>query len=222
MARHPKRRWEGLDEAERDRLLDLASTIILSVTLVLTAFSAWESTLWNGEQAGAYARASSARTQSNAALIAASTEKAFDATSFANGIVEFFRGDQVAVDFFRQRLFRDEFRPAVDAWVALDPANNPNAPHSPFEMPEYRNAKEEESNALSDRAESELMYGDAANEHGDNYVLVTVFFAAVLFFTGIVTKFKSDSIRFASLVMASIALVGATAFMLTLPRLFET
>jgi hypothetical protein len=94
MAQHPKRRWESLDEAERDRLLDLASTIILSVTLVLTAFSAWESTLWNGEQAEAYARASSARTQSNGALIVASTQKAYDATSFSTGIVEFFRGDQ--------------------------------------------------------------------------------------------------------------------------------
>jgi hypothetical protein len=222
MAQHPKRRWESLDEAERDRLLDLASTIILSVTLVLTAFSAWESTLWNGEQAEAYARASSARTQSNGALIVASTQKAYDATSFSTGIVEFFRGDQAAVDFFRQRLLRDEFKQAVEAWIALDPENNPDAPDTPFEMPEYRNAKEEDSKALAATAESELTYGDAANEHGDNYVLVTVFFAAVLFFTGIVTKFKSDSIRFASLVMASIALVGATAFMLTLPRLFET
>jgi hypothetical protein len=52
-------------------------------------------------------------------------------------------------------------------------------------------------------------------------VLVTVFFAAVLFFTGIVTKFKSDSIRFASLAMAGVALIGATVFMLTLPRLFQ-
>jgi hypothetical protein len=38
-------------KAERERLLDRASTIILSVAVVLTAFSAWQSTLWNGEQA---------------------------------------------------------------------------------------------------------------------------------------------------------------------------
>jgi len=215
------RGWRDLDQAERERLLDLASTIILSVAVVLTAFSAWQSTLWNGEQAQAYARASSARTQSNAALITATNQKNYDATSFANGIVEFFRGDQAAVEFFRQRLFRDEFKPAVEAWLALDPENNPDAPETPFEMPEYRNAKEEESKALSAQAEEELAYGDEANQHGDNYVLVTVFFAAVLFFTGIVTKFKSDSIRFASLAMASVALIGATVFMLTLPRLFQ-
>lgn len=87
-------------------------------------------------------------------------------------------------------------------------------------MPEYTNAKREESLALSAEAEEELAYGDEANQRGDNYVLTTVFFAAVLFFTGIVTKFKNDSIRFASLAMATIALVGAVGFMLTLPRIF--
>jgi len=192
MADEPRRGWGNLDQVERDRLLDLASTIILSIAVVFTAFSAWESTLWNGEQAEAYARASSARTQSNAALIAASNQKNYDATSFANGIVEFFRGDEEAVNFFRQRLFRDEFKPAVEAWIALDPENNPDAPETPFDMPEYMNAKEQESKALSAKAEEELAYGDEGNQHGDNYVLVTVFFAAVLFFTGIVTKFKND------------------------------
>ena len=214
--------WGNLDEAERDRLLDLASTVILSIAVVLTAFSAWESTLWNGEQAEAYARASSARTESNAALIEASNQKTYDSTTFANGIVELFRGDQAASDFFRQKLFREEFRPALEAWLALDPKNNPDAPESPFVLPEYKNAKEEESKALTEQAEVELRYGDQANNYGDNYVLATVFFAAVIFFTGIVTKFKSESIRFASLAMASIALLGATGFMLTLPRLFHT
>ncbi len=222
MAESKRRGWGDLDDEERDRLLDLASTIILSFAVVLTAFSAWQSTLWNGDQSEAYARASSARTQSNAALITAGNQKNYDATSFANAIVEYFRGDQQAVDFFRQRLFRDEFRPAVEAWLALDPKNNPDAPETPFEMPEYVNAKEAESKALAEKAEKELSSGDKANQHGDNYVLATVFFAAVLFFTGIVTKFRNDSIRFASLAMASVALIGATAFMLTLPKLFQT
>ena len=42
-----------------------------------------------------------------------------------------------------------------------------------------------------------------------------------VFFTGIVTKFKNDGIRFGSLAMASVALIGSTAFMLTLPKIFQ-
>jgi hypothetical protein len=121
-----------------------------------------------------------------------------------------------------QRLMRDEFRPAVEAWIALNPLQNSSAPKTPFDLPQYTNAELERSRALSVLAEAKLAAGDKANEHGDNYVLATVFFAAVLFFTGIVTKFRSDSIRFASLAMAAVALVGATAFMITLPRLFQT
>jgi hypothetical protein len=213
--------WSGLDEAERERLLDLISTIILSITVVLTAFSAWQATLWDGDQAEAYARASSHRSQANAALIDATTEINYDHSTFALAVAEYFRADQPFVDFFMQRLVRDEFRPALETWIAHGPLVNSNAPNTPFDLPEYRNAELEASRALSAEAERELAYGDKANRYGDNYVLSTVFFAAVLFFTGVVTKFKSDSIRFGALTLASVALIGATAFMLTLPRIYQ-
>jgi hypothetical protein len=213
--------WSRLDDSERERLLDLISTIILSITVVLTAFSAWQATLWDGEQAEAYARASSARSQANAALIDATTEIGYDHSSFALAVAEYFRADQDFVDFFMQRLVRDEFRPALETWIAHGPLVNVNAPDTPFELPEYTNAQLEASKSLSSEAEAELAFGDKANRRGDNYVLATVFFAAVLFFTGVVTKFKSDSIRFGALALASVALIGATAFLLTLPRIYE-
>ena len=132
--------------------------------------------------------------------------------------------------FRRQRggrgVLRDPFVPrgvpAGPERVAGDRAfDNPDAPKTPFDMPEYKNPKRDESQGLSAKAEEELAYGDEANQYGDNYGLASVFFAAVLFSTGIVTKFKNDGIRFASLAMASVALIGATAFMLTLPKLFQ-
>jgi nitrate/nitrite-specific signal transduction histidine kinase len=220
MADERKRGWGSLDDDERERILDLVSTVILSIAVVLTAFSAWESTLWGGEQAEAYARAGSLRGQSNAALTEADEQIGYDATSFGLAMQEYFSGNDAAVEFFEKRLFREEFQPAVNAWLATDPLTNPDAPKTPFDMPEYQNAKRDESQALSAQAEEELAYGDEANSHGDDYVLTTVFFAAVLFFTGIVTKFKNDGVRFGSIAMATIALVGSVAFMLTLPRIF--
>lgn len=217
-----KRGWRGLENDERDRILDLISTIILSIAVVLTAFSAWESTLWNGNQSQAYAAAGSLRAQANAALSVANEQIGYDAISFGLAVQEYFRGGGDAVQFFRDRLFRDEFVPAVDAWLATMPLQNPNAPKTPFIMPEYTNAKRAESLELSAQAEAKLAEGDKANEYSDGYVLATVFFAAVLFFTGIVTKVENDTIRFGALAMASVALIGATAFMLTLPKLFSS
>lgn len=123
-----KRGWGSLDDDERERILDLVSTVILSIAVVLTAFSAWESTLWGGEQAEAYARAGSLRGQSNAALTEADEQIGYDATSFGLAIQEYFAGNEAAVEFFETRLFREEFQPAVNAWLATDPLTNPDAP----------------------------------------------------------------------------------------------
>jgi hypothetical protein len=204
-----------------DDRLDVISAIVLSVTVVLTAFAAWQSTLWSGEQAESYARASGTRVTSNAALTQGATEQSYDATLFAIGLSDFFAGNQGAVDILRERLVREEFQPYLDDWLETDPLNNPDAPRNPFQLPEYENANVTRSQQLSEEAERLLNEGNEANENGDNYVLAAVFFAAVLFFTGITTKFESDSLRTATVAMAVVALVGATIFMLTLPRLFE-
>jgi hypothetical protein len=214
--------WFGLSDEQRDRLMDLVSTIMLSIAVALTAFSAWQSTLWSSEQAEDYVRGSSLRAQSNAALILGTTEVSYDATSFALSVIEYYSGDEDAVEFFETRLFRDEFKPALDAWLATDPLNNPDAPKTPFDVPEFANANFAEWQTLAAQAEQEINDGNTANRNADNYILATVMFAAVLFFTGIVMKLRHDGLRVASLAMALAALIFASGYMLTLPKLFHT
>ena len=43
------------------------------------------------------------------------------------------RGEEKVAAFYVDR-FRDEFRPAYDAWIATDPFTNPAAPPTPFAM----------------------------------------------------------------------------------------
>ena len=40
--------------------------------------------------------------------------------------------------FYASHRFRDEFRPAFEAWQATDPLVTPGVPRTPFAMPEYR------------------------------------------------------------------------------------
>jgi hypothetical protein len=56
---------------------------------------------------------------------------------FENYIDALIDGDEELAEFYRTR-FRDEFEPAFDAWIALDPLENPDAPPSPLGMPEYQ------------------------------------------------------------------------------------
>ncbi len=209
----------GLNET--DRWLEIAAAAVLSIAVVLTAFSAWQATLWGGEQSEAFAEAAGERGQANAALSLGLTAESFDVTIFSLGMQSFLTGQEEASRFFAERLVRDEFQPALDAWIAQDPQNNPEAADTPFEMPEYTNENLEEAQRFSERAETRFEEGREANKHEDNYYLAAVFMAAVLFFTGIASKFKSQYVRIVTLVIAGVALSGATAFLITLPRIFR-
>jgi hypothetical protein len=208
-----------LQGGEFARWIDLISAVLLAVAVVASAFSAWQATLWGGVQATSYAEASSKRLQSNAALATALTEISYDATSFALGAVEYFRGDEDAVEFFFERLFREEFEPALEAWLATEPLQNPEAPRTPFDLPEYTNADLEESQRLQEEAEAKFEEGKEANQNSDDYILATVLFASVLFFAGVTTKFKSPRVRVLSLAVAVAAFAAGMTWVVSLPRL---
>ena len=56
-----------------------------------------------------------------------------------------------------------------------------------------------------------------AIEHADNYVLLTVLFASVLFFAGISSKFKSPHTRIGLLMMGWILFIGSLMVLLFQP-----
>jgi hypothetical protein len=208
-----------LSGGEFARWIELVSAVLLAVAVVASAFSAWQATLWGGVQATSYAEASSKRLQSNAAVTTALTQISYDATSFALGAVEYFEGNQEAVEFFEDRLFREEFKPALEAWLATDPLQDLEAPKTPFELPEYTNANLEESQRLTEEAEAKFEEGKEANKNGDDYILATVLFASVLFFAGVTTKFKSPRVRVLSLFVATAVFAVGMTWLVSLPRL---
>ena len=70
---------------------------------------------------------------------------------FTNWINAFAADNQVLAEFYENR-FRPEFSVAFDAWVASDPKNNPDAPKSPFSMPEYTVSAAQEADRLEQEA----------------------------------------------------------------------
>ena len=101
-------------------------------------------------------------------------------------------------DFYFKR-FRKEFRPAVDAWIATRPLKNPNAPLTPFAMPQYKLAARAESERLDAEAEVYAAQARRNIQRASNYVLGVVLFASALFFAGMSTKLTSPRLRVAML-----------------------
>ncbi|HEX6686004.1 MAG TPA: hypothetical protein VF062_24720 [Candidatus Limnocylindrales bacterium] len=187
-----------MSESERraDRV-DLLLTVVIALAAVATTWAGFQSTKWSGVQANSYAQAGAARTESSRMTTEASELRIIDVSAFvgwldaldselradpAGGLPEAYRPQPGTISGFMFTRFRDEFRPAVDAWLATRPLVNPDAPPTPFAMPEYRLAADEEAARLAQRSEEYAAQARDANQRADNYVLTAVVFALVLFF----------------------------------------
>lgn len=210
------------EHPELSHWLEILAAALMALAVVGSAFSAWQATRWGGEQSTLFAEASTLRAQSNRATTAAGQQISYDAIVFADFAIAFVK-DALSGELppeaaaLADLLMRDEFRPALEAWMELDPLNNPDVPRTPFDLEEYRNENLEEGERLSLLAESNLDEGKQANQNSDDFILAVVFFASVLFFGGIAPKFRTIYVRAVVLVLASAGLGFAAWQIATLP-----
>jgi hypothetical protein len=190
-------RWEPLAE--------VIATLVLALATVATAWSGYQSARWGGEQSTKYSQAGALRTESTRASNQAGQLTQIDIGLFTNWINAYAGGDERLINFYEKR-FRDEFKPAFDAWVATDPANNPDAPKSPFAMPGYQVSLTQEAERLEVEASETFAKGQVANQTSDDYILNTVFLASVMFLGGIASRFSAMSARWV-LILFSLAIL---------------
>ena len=153
-------------------------------------------------------RANALRIESAKAAGLANTQTEVDVATFTQWVNAYAQNQTELADFYFRR-FREEFRPAVDAWVATRPLKNPNAPLTPFAMPQYQLEARAEAERLDAEAE---VYSAQVRENiqrASNYVLGVVLFASALFFAGMSTKLTSPRLRVAMLS------IGCAVFLLT-------
>jgi hypothetical protein len=201
--------------------VELGSTILIAVAAVATAWSGYESTRWSGEQAIAFSSANATRLESTRASALANAQTQVDVAVFTQWVNAFAREEAELRDFYFER-FRDEFKPAVEAWIATRPRENPDAPLSPFAMPEYRLAAGEEADRLEAEATGFAELARRNNQRSDNYVLAVVLFALALFFAGISTRLPTVRARLAILGLGWVAFVVTVVWVATFPVSFST
>ena len=103
--------------------------------------------------------------------------------------------DAEVLSGFLYTRFRPEFKVAVDAWLQTRPGIDPDAPPTPFVMPEYELEADERSADLEREAEAFAADARQANQRSDNYVLMTIMLATVLFCAGISSKMDTARAR---------------------------
>jgi hypothetical protein len=200
----------------RTRRVETLATILLAVAAVATAWSTYQSAVWRGEQASHTSRSTAARIESSSASTRAGQLTQVDIATFTEWVDADVTGDTELAEFYEQR-FRREFQPAFAAWMATEPRTNPDAPKTPFEMPEYRLAEADEAERLDAVAGAEAVAAADASRRADGYMLAVVLFASSLFFAGISTKVHSRRQREVLLGIGGLVFVSTVVWIATLP-----
>jgi len=196
--------------------VEVAAGVLLAVAAVATAWSSYQSTRWNGEQAKASGRTNAIRIEAARAQGLAQTQTQIDVATFTEW-VNAYTHHETSLETFYFRRFRPEFKPAVHAWIATRPLQNPNAPLTPFRMPQYRLAATAEANRLD--AEAELSAAGVRRDiqRASNYVLAVVLFAVSLFFAGMSMKLTTARVRVALLALGWVIFAGTLIWIATFP-----
>jgi hypothetical protein len=199
----------------RDRL-ELAAALLLALAAVATAWSSYQATRWNGEQAKTSSRVNKARIDAARAADLATSQTQVDIATLIQWVDSYAREDEELARFYRTR-FRAEFKPAFAAWIAARPLRSPDAPPTPFAMRQYRLAAAAEAERLD--AESEVLAARVRRDiqRASNYVLGVVLCAVALFFAGISTKLATPGLRVAMLAIGWVVLLGAVIWIATSP-----
>jgi hypothetical protein len=202
--------------AVREHRLELLATILLAIAAVATAWSTFQSGRWRGDQAVDTNRALAAHIESSEAHTRAGQLTQIDIATFIQWVDANAADKTVLAQFYRRR-FRAEFRPAFDAWLATRPFTSPDAPSSPFAMPQYRLGQTAEAERLAATATARSTAAGNANQRADDYLLALVLFASSLFFAGISTKLRSPRQREVVLGIGWLIFLASALWIATFP-----
>jgi hypothetical protein len=212
---------ERLDDIAQERFnrtdwIELAAAVILALATIVAAWSAYQATRWGGEQAKATRSALEARADASQLTTIYTAEIQVDIQLWTMWLQQAADENERGMAFMEER-FRDEFKPAFEAWAALVPKGEA-PPGTPFDLAEYAPVSRDEAEQRLADSEAFADKSSRANQTGDNFVLTAVIMASVLFFAGVGTKLKGRAVRLFMLIVALLFFLGGVGFMLSLPQ----
>jgi hypothetical protein len=199
-----------------DRWLSVSEALLLSLVAVLAAYSGYAAAKWGTESSLQLAKASAHRVRASRLDNEAIVTRTLDSVSFNAWFSAFAVGNKKAEALAQKRLRRG-YLPAFTAWLATDPANNPNSPPGPSYMPNYVIPQAAAATAADAAADEAFAKGTDAGETADKYIRDTVFLATVLFLVGISGHFRVVQARLGLIGIGAALLVFSVIQLLGLP-----
>ena len=120
---------EGHGEHRDDRILSIVEALLLSLVAVLAAYSGYAAAKWGTNSSVTLAKASTERSKASRSNLEALQIRTLDSVSF-NAWFSAFSTNNLNAQRLAIKRLRPGYRPAFHAWLATDPAHNPNAPRA--------------------------------------------------------------------------------------------
>jgi len=187
---------------------ELTAVILLSIVAVLTAWCGFESSKWGGEMSIAFSQASSNRVRASDAASASRDAFQLDATVFAQWLVAERAGD-TEFSAYLETLFSPALQTAFDAWD--------HKTKTPFGLPEYVPAGTDVAKEFTEKADAAYATALVNNQRGDNYSLLTVMFALVLFLAAMSQRKAPEWAQRTLLIVATVVAVAGVVILATFP-----
>lgn len=201
----------------RETALDWATAALLAFATIGSAWSAWQAARWGGVQAIAFGQANALRTKAFKADAHADMQTAIDVELFLDWVTAARAKDEQLAAFLRQRM-RDEFKPALDVWLAPRTAGNPIPAGTPFEQSNYRLASREQAERYDRATAAAVERARQASQISNDFVFAVVFFTSTMALGGLTGRFTGSITRVSAAVLAALMFVCGVSMLALLPH----
>ena len=197
---------------------ELTAGLLLSLTAILTAWTGFQSSKWGGAMSISFSQASTARIEA-ARLEGAANRKAAVQVSLFTQWLQAYQAEDETLTTFLQDRFPEPLATTFPLWLEERPLLDPDAPATPFEMPSYVIPESVAAAEADERADAKFAEALENNQRSDNYTILTVAFATVLFFGAISGRMRSNRAQWTFLILGIVGFTVAAVLLVTYPKL---
>jgi hypothetical protein len=197
---------------------ELVAVVLLATTAIVTAWTGFQASKWGGAMSISFSQASTARIEATRLEGVANRKQTIQVSLFTQWLQAYQDGDRELTEFLAAR-FPEPLASTFPQWLASKPLKNPDAAPTPFEMPGYAIPELAAARQADERASAKYDEALRNNQRGDNYTVLTVAFAAVLFFGALSGRMRSPRAQWAFLVLGCIGFLTAASLLVFYPKL---
>lgn len=198
-----------------NRVIEVATVLLLGLATVASAWSAFQVSQWNGVETDEARVSAAHRIQSSRDYGQATQIVAYDAAIVGQYAQAVTSDNENLQEFFKATLIRPGFLPELERWEAEIAAGG--TPTNLLEDDDYLEALFAASTAEDELAAAASARSEDAGAKADDYIRLTLFFAAALFFAGVTASFSTPFTKIILLAAATCTLVFAGAQLISYP-----